>query len=212
MPLEAKPQSWVIMPGRGYLKSSNPLVSESLIGTGSPSAVGMTQTDKARAENRAWFRILMYLVCYYDVSGWGSDPPTDLESEWEMLAAAYYRLMEIGALGMQMGQDERRELLAAPMAWIKSVQADLVSIADTNGDICLIDSSGNALLPIAGLAAPEVAGFDLTLFPGNDDEYVNGVAIGGSLEEFQKRHGMASLTLGRGSPVPWFGGIGGDGE
>lgn len=196
--LPPKPQHFAIFPGRSYLKRSPPLGSESSLSTGSPEAQLMTATDKSKAEMKAWVRILASLASRYDTSAWGADPPIPLEDMWEMLASAYYRLMELGTHGT-----ERNDLAMVPFAWLKSVSADLGRCADPSDDgLNFIGSDGSIIRPRTNIIAPAVASFDVTLFPGNDDELVAGVALGGSIEEFQKRHGSRSQTYGIASPVP----------
>ena len=193
MARQPKPAHWVIFPGRGFLKSSDPLVSEVLVNTGQSGSNGMTQTDKSDCETFAWRHLLSSLATRYDVSNWGADPPDDLEYYWKMLASAYYRIMELGPAGA-----DRREEAMVPIAWIKHVQRDLARIADPSDEgLNLMGSDGDIIRPRTGILAPCVGSVGLTLFPGMDDESSGSSgnwSVGGSLEEFQKIHGWLSQT------------------
>lgn len=195
MAVPAKPSWWSVFPGRGMLKTSPPLVAETTLNASTPGGQkGMTATDKDKAEKWAWFQLLSTLASRFDVCDWGTDPPYPLDRYWEMLASAYYRIMEIGASGA-----ERQEEAIVPIAWIKSVQRELERVADPSDEgINLISSSSCAVIrPRGGLFAPMVAGHGLTFFPGLENETSGGLSggfVGGSLEEFQRQHGwLASV-------------------
>ena len=194
MPMPPKPPQFSIFPGMRYLISSNQLISEADRATGAPT--GMTESERIACENWAWEMLLMALIARYDVTDWGHDPPWGLERMFDLLASAYYRQMELGIQGV-----DSKELIAAPLGWIKQVDRDLSRISDPSDEgLNLIKSDGSVLRPRTRVNAPAVVSFDLNLFPGQDDE---GPVphVGQSLEELQKLHGRSSRTLG--GPQVW---------
>ena len=191
-----KPAHWAIVPGQGYLVNGQvSIVSETERNLGTKE--GMTDRERIKCENWSWFEILARLANRYDVSGWGEAPPIPLDELWEMLASANFLIMARGAYGT-----ERTEQLAVPFSWMKWVHVQISRILDSNDEgYNLINFDGTIVAPRMNVSAPAVASFDLTLYPGNDNEIVDGVAIGGSIESFQKLHGTRSTTNSLRSPV-----------
>lgn len=184
-----KPVMWAVFPGRGYLIHSKPLISDRARSAG--QSAGMSQTEKSFAENHAWFRMLSCLITRFSVDTFGDDPPIPLEHIWFKLASGYYRQMELGELG-----SEKRDAPDVSTYWVKESEKDLARIADPDDmGLNLIGSDGALIHPRHGIGIPIAAGgFDLSLFPAHDDEGIAGAYVGGSIEEFQKLHGRASLT------------------
>lgn len=187
MPLPPKPSHWTIFPGVGKLKNCGPIVSEGGLAGAQPGNAGMMQTEKAKCEMRAWLDILQALArSYCDVwTGWGADPPPALEYIWSDLASAYYVIMWNAPYGA-----ERNEQAMAPFALIKSAKRELALYNDPDeSGITLIGADGKPVRTCSETMLPWIASRDLTLFPGMEDEAtVNGVAVGGSIEEFQRLH------------------------
>jgi hypothetical protein len=183
------------MPGRLYLATSKKMVPEQERSSGNTEA-GLTQLERDMAENWAWEDILGCLAGTFDTSEWGTNPPYGLERCWQLVASVYYMQMETGGVGPD------GKVNAVHDNWLKAAMTRVHHLV--SGECALLNSNGDVIRPSSsrqGVVTIGVASPDVNLFPGEDDDTLGNLHTGGSLQEFQKMHGRASLTINRLFPV-----------
>lgn len=187
-----KPANWSIYPGKLFLAIANQPGSDS---NRPATGRGMTQLEIAMCEMWAWEDVLASLASKFSVCNWGDRPPFGLERPWNQLASAYYLQME------NAGQTVDGRISPIWAAWIKMVQEQMDMFL--SGDRTLMDGCTPIRFDPSQIGTLKIgiAGAPLTIFAREDDVVLDGMHVGGSLQEIQRLHGRYSISYGGQFPV-----------